>query len=293
MKIHQLMDGIETTEYYIPKHKSRYNKPISDDIYTLDIEVSSLFELDGIYQCFDYKRAPEEYKDVQKVSIPYIWMFGINDQVYYGRNFMELEDVFKKIYEKHYIKIIYIFNLSYEMQFLMNIFADKYAITNMVCRDIHKPISFEVPELNLIFRCAYMLTNMSLEKASKEYTDVEKKKGDLDYNKARSPLTHLTDKELGYCEYDIICLYKIILYYKNKYKHLLNIPLTNTSIVRQNLKKCVDYWYMKKQWELVPEPKMYLRLWACFSGGYTHGNCLNTFKVWNDVKSYDIASSYP
>ena len=52
-----------------------------------------------------------------------------------------------------------------------------------------------------------------MEKASKEYTDVEKKKGDLDYNKARSPLTHLSDKEMGYCEYDIICLYIPIIYY--------------------------------------------------------------------------------
>ena len=285
--------GIKTEDFYKPKGKERLQKKISNDIYTLDIEVSSLFYIDGEFKSFDYSLSPEEYKNIEKVSVPYIWQFGINDQVFYGREFMDLENVFKDIYEEDTWKICYIFNLSYEMQFLLNIFIGKYKIENMVCRDIHKPIQFEVPELNLIFRCAYMLTNMSLESASLEYTDVEKKKGDLDYNKARSPYTKLTDEELGYCEYDIICLYKIILYFRNKYGSLYKIPLTSTSIVRKELKKKIDFWYIKRQWSLVPTPSIYLKLVACFSGGYTHANVLRAFKVWLNVTSKDIASSYP
>ncbi len=287
------LDGIKTTEFYIPNKKERINKPISNDIYTFDIEVSSLFYLDGEFKQFDYSRPPESYKDIEKVSIPYIWMFGINDKVYYGRNFMDFEKVLKDIYEEKCWKIIYIFNLSYEMQFLLNIFIGKYRIENMVCRDIHKPIQFEVPELNLIFRCAYMLTNMSLESACIEYTDVEKKSGDLDYQKARSPLTKLSDTEMGYCEYDIIGLYKVILYFKNKYEFLYKIPLTSTSVVRKELKKRIDFWYIKRQWSLVPTPAIYLKLVSCFSGGYTHANCLRAFRVWLNVHSKDIASSYP
>lgn len=271
----------------------RVDLPVSDNIYTLDLEVTSLFNLDGTYQCFDYKRPPKDYEDIDKVSVPYIWMFGINKKVYYGRILTDLEQVFKDIYEEHCYKIIYIFNLSYEMQFLMNIFAGKYKIEQMCCRDIHKPIQFFVPELHLIFRCAYMLTNMSLEVAAKEYTDVQKKSGDLDYNIARSPLTHLTDTELGYCEFDIITLYKIILYFKNKYKHLYNIPLTSTSIVRTELKKEIDFWYIKHQWELVPPPNIYLKLMECFSGGYTHANILRTMHIYEDVTSQDEASAYP
>ena len=285
---------IETTEYFAPISSSRMKFPVSDDIYTLDIETTSLFYLDNKWQCFDYSRPPEDYKEIPKASVPYIWQFSINEKVYYGREFYELEDVFNDIYEKHFYKIIYIFNLSFEMQFLMNILSDKYTIKNMVCRDIRKPIQFEVPELHMIFRCAYMLTNMSLEVASLQYTDVEKKKGDLDYNKARSPLTHLSeDKEMGYCEYDCICLYKIILYFKNKYKHLYKIPLTSTSIVRKELKKKIDYWYMKKQWSLVPPRDIYLKLMSCFAGGYCHANALNAYKVHHNVHSQDEASAYP
>ena len=271
----------------------RVDLPVSDNIYTLDLEVTSLFNLDGTYQCFDYKRPPKDYEDIDKVSVPYIWMFGINEKVYYGRILTDIEQVFKDIYEEHCYKIIYIFNLSYEMQFLMNIFSGKYKIEQMCCRDIHKPIQFFVPELHLIFRCAYMLTNMSLEVAAKEYTDVQKKSGDLDYNIARSPLTYLTDTELGYCEFDIITLYKIILYFKNKYKHLYNIPLTSTSIVRTELKKEIDFWYIKHQWELVPPPNIYLKLMECFSGGYTHANILRTMHIYEDVTSQDEASAYP
>lgn len=283
-----------TKDLYSPSVRARIQNNVSDDIYTLDIEVSSLFELDGELQSFDYKRMPEEYTEVEKVSVPYIWMFGINDQVYYGREFYELENVFKAIYEKNNVKIIYIFNLSYEMQFLLNIFVGKYDVTNMVCRDIRKPIQFEVPELNLIFRCAYMLTNMSLETAAMQYTDVEKRSGEkYNYSLARSPYTELSDYELEYCEYDIICLYKIILHFKKLYKHLYKIPLTSTSIVRKKLVKAVSYWYMKKQWSLVPPPDIYLKLMSCFSGGYTHANVLKAYKVYQKVSSQDIASSYP
>lgn len=285
--------SIKTKDYYTPNQKERIDKKVSNDIYTLDLETSSLFYLDGEFKSFDYSRPPEEYQDIEKVSVPYIYMFGINDKVYYGREITELEQIFKDIYEEDIIKIIYIHNLSYEMQFLLNIFAGKYKIYNMVCRDIHKPIQFEVQELNLIFRCSYMLTNMTLENAALEYTDVEKKVGDLDYQKARSPLTKLSDTELGYCEYDIICLYKIILYFKEKYKNLYKIPLTSTSVVRKVLKKRIDYFYIRRQWDLVPSPSIYLKLMACFSGGYTHANILNSMRVWYRVTSKDEASAYP
>ena len=293
MKKIKTLGVIKTKDFYVPNGKSRMELPVSNDIYTFDIEVSSLFYVDGEFKSFDYSLPPEYYQDIEKVSCPYIWQFSVNDTVYYGREFMDFEKVLKNIYEDNCYKIIYVHNLSYEMQFLCNIFIGKYEITNMVCRDIHKPISFEVPELHVIFRCSYMLTNMSLESSAKKYTSLQKKSGDLDYNKARSPLTELTETELSYCEYDCLCVYEIIKYFKEKYGSVFKIPLTNTSIVRQELKKRVDFWYMKKRWSNVPTPAMYLRLMACFSGGYTHANILNSFRIHKDVHSQDIASSYP
>ena len=85
-----------------------------------------------------------------------------------------------------------------------------------------------------------MLTGLSLAKSADEYTDV-KKLDTLNYDsKVRTPLTTLSSDELKYCEYDIICLYEVIRYYRNKYEHLCKIPLTQTGEVRNELKKHVD-----------------------------------------------------
>lgn len=262
----------------------------SDDIYTLDIETSSLFYIDGAWKEFDY--SIEDYSNIPKAGLPYIWMFGINDSYYYGREFMDIDYMLHLISNPLYVKVVWVFNLSFEFGFMEDI-LQHYTIEKMIARDKRKPISFYVKELNILFRCAYMLTNLSLANAAKEYTKVEKKSGDLEYNKARSPLTKMSDTELGYCEYDLVTLYNIILHFRDKYKHIARIPLTSTSTVREALKKSVDYWYIRSQQELVPRTDMYLRFYWAFSGGYTHSNIIRTNKIIKDVHSKDEASAYP
>ena len=163
----------------------------------------------------------------------------------------------------------------------------------MCCREVRKPIAFYIPELNIEFRCSYMLTNMKLETAAEIYTDVHKKSGQLQYEQAFSTESELTDHELEYCEYDIICLYEIIKYYRDKYEHIAKIPLTQTGTVRKRLKKVVDFYYIRKMWSLVPPPDKYLLMMSCFSGGYTHTNILRAGTVQHNASSWDIASSYP
>ena len=264
----------------------------SDTIYTFDIETTSLFKFASGYNVFDYSKPNEFYSNIDKIAIPYIWMFGVEDNVYYGREFSDFEKILKIISDKNITKTIWIHNLSFEFGFLPNI-LNKYTIENMTARDIRKPISFHVKELNITFRCSYMLTNLSLAKASEEYTDL-KKMDTLAYDsKVRTPKTKLSSKEMKYCKYDILCLYRIIKHYLKQYGHIAKIPLTATGEVRNALREHVDYYYIRKQWELVPTSQMYLRLMACFQGGYTHANVLNVNRVFNDVHSYDISSSYP
>lgn len=264
----------------------------SNTIYTLDIETTSLFRFpDGSYRCFDYSKPPEFYKGCDKISIPYIWMFGVNDTVYYGREFSELETVFKLISAEKK-KIVFVHNLSFEFTFLQDIF-DSYTIDNMIARTVRKPIAFNVAELNLQFRCTYMLTNLSLARAAERYTDVRKKSGDLDYNKIRTPRTPMTETELGYCEYDIITLYNIVRYFRQTYKRLSWIPYTQTGEVRKAFRKRIDYGYICRIQKRVPDDVMYLRLNKAFQGGMTHPNTLYTGRTMEGVPSFDIASSYP
>ena len=279
----------------IKKKGNKYNKTCiySNTIYTFDIETSNLFYMDGDWKTFDYSKSKDFYTDLEKIGIPYIWQFSINDVVYYGREFMDFEKVLIQISNKNIRKIIYIHNLSWEFQYLLNIFDGKYTIEKMVCRDIRKPISFYIPELNIDFRCSYMLTNMSLKNASKEFTNLEKL-DTLEYDsKVRTPLSHMTQQEMLYCEYDCLCVYEIIKHFMNQYEHIYNIPLTSTGEVRREFRNQVDFFYIRKMQKLVPNDELYIKLWACFSGGYTHSNIINTGRTIKNVKSMDIASSYP
>ena len=276
-------------ESYCKKNKKFY----SNTIYTFDIETTSMFDFGDGWETARYDD-DIDYKQVPRACVPYIWMFGINDKTYYGREFYDFERMLLLISDPLYVKVVWVQNLAYEFGFLPDI-LEHYTIEGMVARDKRKPIQFFVKELNILFRCSYMLTNMSLENAAKEYTSVEKKTGDLDYNKGlRSPLTELTAEELGYCEYDIICLREIVKHYIEEYGGVAKIPLTSTSTVRYAIKKVIDFAYIRRQQSLVPPVEMYLRFWWAFAGGYTHANILNSSRIIRgNIYSKDIAISYP
>lgn len=297
------------TDMTVGIHTKRNNCPVSDTIYTFDIETTSLFLYDdwkidnegihyaGRWDVFDYSKPKEFYRDIPKIAVPYIWQFGIENEVYYGRDFKDFEEVLKKISDPNLRKVIWVWNLSYEFGFLPNILKN-YTIEKMLARDIRKPISFHIVELNITFACAYMLTNLSLETAAKEFTNI-KKLDTLDYDaKVRLPCSDLTDEEMLYCEYDIKCTYEVMKYYRDKYKSVMRIPSTSTGELRRELQHYVGYYYIKHMWDLVPNPNMYLKLMACFQGGYTHPNVLNAGRIFRksegyDIPGYDIASSYP
>ena len=271
-----------------------------DNIYTFDIETISLFKIKNKWQPFRYDKPPRWYRDndIKKACVPYIWQFGINDTVYYGREFYDFADVLKELSDPTITKYIYIHNLSYETQFLIDIIQDnKWKVTEMCARNVRQPIQFKIKDLNIVFRCSYMLTNLSLEKSAEKYTNVKKATGDLDYNTLHSPFSQLNENELYYCEMDIKTLYEIIRYFRddeqNGYKHVQNIPLTQTGEVRRALKSELDYWYFRRQWDLVPPEHIYCYLISAFQGGITHANALYSNRVLHDVWSYDEASAYP
>lgn len=288
-----------TVDSYYPRRNKTFDKAVSNTIYSFDIEVSSLFRIDGEWKEFDYGISQEEYQEIDKASLPYIWMFGVEDLTYYGRELWDFEEVLREISDPDMYKIIWVHNLSYEFAFLLNFLSEKYTITNMCARSIKKPISFMVKELNIQFRCSYMLTNLSLDSAAKEFTSVKKRVGDLDYMQVRTPLTPLTDQEMGYCEYDIICLREIIKDFRDKYEWVYRIPLTSTGIVRKAFRDKMGFFYVRKQQGLVPSRKIYLMLMSLFAGGYTHTNCLwrAHYFLGDDpddiIECQDINSSYP
>lgn len=278
------------------KNKKAKNKPYKKskcyDIFTFDIEVSS-FWLDEKFNIVPYtKNKPEDYwNNLQPASLCYIWQFGINDKVYYGRYLEEFIDLLNELPEADLI--IWVHNLAYEFHFLVNIMKFKSVFAKLP----HKPIKCVPEEWPYVeFRCSYMLTNLSLEKWGDELK-VPKAVGDLDYlKKVRTPESRLSKKELNYCKRDCKVLYAGIKDHLRFYEDVFDIPLTSTGKVRRPVKDLLfsdpDYTRFIKR--LVPKADIYILLRALFAGGYTH-----TSRYWAGrliqgiIEHYDFCSSYP
>lgn len=176
----------------------------------------------------------------------YIWMLSINDVVYYGRKWEELRNFLNLIdYEKRARKIIFVHNLAFEFEFLIN----EFEFEEVLARKSHKVMKCKLKEFNIEFRCSYMMSNCALKRLPDLYgLKVEKMVGDLDYNKIRISSTPLNKKELKYCENDCLVIYEYIKYEKTNYENVYKIPLTNTGQVRRELKQKIykDYNYKKK-----------------------------------------------
>lgn len=269
-------------------------KLYDDNIFTLDVETSSIFYANNIYHSFNYDLTPEYYRNAEKFGILYIWQFSINDIVLYGRTLQELLEFIIKLHERiPATKIIYIHNLAFEFQFLRNILPEMTAFA----RKRRHPLKATCSEFNLEFRCSLSLTGMALKKLPKALgLDVEKQVGLLDYDKLRLPVTPLTDDEMKYCEYDCIVLYKAIQKHKAQYKNVFNIPLTQTGKVRRVIKAIYkkNRSYYRKLVSMLPTTfREFKVLCTAYSGGYTHANAMYCDDEINNVHSMDIASSYP
>lgn len=281
---------------FIYKECGKSNKYI-DTIFTFDIETTSIYMLNGVvYPAFNYKDLSQDEKDsCDFYGFMYIWQLGINDHVYYGRTWSELREFLDIIesYTKGMKKYFFVHNLSFEFQFLKGEFNFK----NVTARNTRHVMTAQLSDYNIEFHCTYMMSNISLAKLADVYhLPVEKKSGDLDYDKIRISDTPLTDTELSYCEFDCLVVYYYILFELETYKELNKIPITYTGHVRKELRKIVsnDWQYkgtVKKA--INTEPHIYNLLVQAFMGGYTHANMYYSNRIIPDVDSYDFTSSYP
>lgn len=284
-------------EFY-KKYYDKNHLHTTDSIYCLDIEVSS-FWIDKNKNIIEYdsKLSDEFYNSCDKGSCVYIWQFSIDDDIYYGREFNELYnfilDVRKNILkecEKSQM-IIYVHNLSYEFSFLRGL---PFKWNSVFARTLRKPMK-AVCNNDICFKCSYMLTNLSLASWGKQL-GIDKKVGDLEYTKLRTPLTELSQKELEYCEYDIKIMIEGLKKYRTKYEKLSKIPLTSTGEVRRVVSAIYDKDFNHKKHITKLQPKN-VEQWkifkACFGGGDTHAHVVNVRQNIKDVSHIDETSAYP
>lgn len=277
-------------------HDITSTKKIDNTIYTFDIETTSYLILnDEVISASDYLKLSEE--DREK-AIPgacmYIWQFSVNDVVYYGRTWQELEQFLIRLEENCNLKkFVFVHNLSFEFQFFSSVFK----IKEVMSRKSRKVMSCKLADFNIEFRCSYYMSNVALMYLPDLFNlPIKKMVGDLDYTKLRNPKTKLTDLELGYCEHDCLVVYEYIKKEIETYGSVNKIPLTSTGKVRKELQSVVmkNYKYRKKVRESINiKPSVYNMLVDAFAGGYTHANYMYSDEVLTNIDSYDETSAYP
>ena len=265
-------------------------------IYSFDIETTSYYVLYGKqYKALDYlKLSDKEKHECIPMCHMYIWMFGINDTVYYGRTWSEFKEFLKRLNEDvPVLKYVFVHNLAFEFQFLKSILD----FDEVSARKSHKVMTALCMEYNILFKCSYMMSNCALKYLTDLFKlPVEKLVGDLDYSLDRTSITPLSKKELGYCENDCLVVYHYILNELKTYEDIKHIPTTSTGKVRRELQDLTrtDFKYRRIVSRAInTDPHVYNMLQDAFMGGYTHANWIYTDEIIKDVDSFDETSAYP
>lgn len=279
-------------------HITEHNKKLYDNtIYSFDIETTSFIIYNNkIYESTFYDTlSKKEQKKCIKHTTMYVWQLGINEQVFFGRTWDELNEFLtyiNNINDKR--KIIWIHNAAFEFTYLHSIFN----FENVFARKTHKVIRADFIDFNIEIRCSYVLTNYSLANLAKyNKLPVQKMLGDIDYTKLRHSFTHLTKKEFRYIENDCLIIYYYIKDIElKKYKYINKIPLTATGHVRRELQQLVKNdksYHAKTKKAINSDPYIYNFLVKTYMGGYTHANWIYTNKILFNLDSWDLSSSYP
>lgn len=234
---------------HIVDKKNKKDEVFDNTIYTFDIETTSYIILDGKqYETEIYLSFTEEEKErCIFMSTMYIWMFSINELVYYGRTWEEFIQFLNllEVSTSGIKKYVFVHNLSFEFNFLRNIIKYK----NVFSRKARKVIKCELLDYNIEFRCTYYMTNVKLERLPELYKlPVQKLSGTLDYTKIRHSESYISKDELQYCENDCLVIYYYIKLQLEKFKNVNRLPLTSTGFVRKELKSRIyrNYKYKNK-----------------------------------------------
>lgn len=264
-------------------------------IFTFDIEVSSYWKICGSIVGYDKEIPDIVYNESEKGAIPYLWQFGVEDCIYYGRKIEDFKIFLETILKNQVVEKIYIYvhNLAYEFQFLRNIFDFK----KVFARNERKPMkaSIYIGKKEVEFRCSYTLTRLNLETWG-DSLGIKKLVDSMDYSVLRTPNTTLDSSIMKYGERDIEIMYKGLCKYRDKYGSIDKIPLTQTGEVRRVVKEMFkkNTLVLNQNTALLPKDADEYKIFkATFAGGDTHGNPIYIGKILKDVNSYDETSGYP
>lgn len=236
-----------------------------------------------------------------KYALPYLCQFAFESAdvpltAYYTRTMDDMFIFFERLANKVRYNsklVIYVFNLSYEFQFLTGFY--EFQPDEVFATGPHKILFCTMFDGRLEFRDAYILSNMNLAKFLDSW-DVEHKKLDgevFDYHEERWPWTPLTEYQMEYGANDVLGLIEAVKAQRDfDNDDWYTIPKTNTGYVRRDAKRALAADYRNIQ-KLMPDLESYILLREAFRGGNTHANRFLAGDIIKEVETYDRSSSYP
>ncbi len=240
---------------------------------------------------------------VNSVAFCYHWQFGFHSHAIMGRSLESMQNFFEILIDhmkslKPKVKIlIFDANLGYEWQFCKHYWR-KLGVSKIFAKEQRDPLIVEISD-TLVFKEVIGLFGQSLAHIAKNYCNVDKLVGDLDYDKYRISSTELTPQEIEYCVRDVEILVNLAEGYVFE-KYLgknPRLPLTKTGIVRDEIKRAYGKKLKHIRREIsswMPNEEEYeLFRNKLFKGGISGGNILLLDKVLKNVRGADITSDYP
>lgn len=242
--------------------------------------------------------------DIETTTLPeirqnfmYLWSWAIGPKLcVLGRSWEEFLDLAKLLAElcsDNEWWIIYVFNLSYEFQYLSGIY--KFSEKDVFAVDSRKVAKCQMYG-HLEFRDAYLHSNMSLKEFCKTWGSSHQKLSgeEFDYSKIRYPWTELTYNELKYSIHDVIGLVEALESEMATDKDsLYTIPMTSTGYVRRVMRKAMSTYNRDALKRQLPDWDLYCLLREAFRGGNVHANRFYAGCLVRKVHGVDISSSYP
>lgn len=236
---------------------------------------------------------------IDKYAYMYHWQLSWNDDILLLRYWADfeilVEHINKWLEPKHAKLIVWVANLGHEFAFLGRRFQWKH----IFARESHQPITATTG--NIEFReCLTISGQGGLANLAKNYCTTHKMLNDLNYSVIRNGKTPLSEKEETYCINDVKILSEWADYIFKEYSDKgQNIPLTSTSIVRNDIKQAAENTghindIRQAVLSLYPTREFYnFAMSYLFRGGYTHANIWYVCVPWENTIGVDFTSSYP
>lgn len=235
--------------------------------------------------------------DGQEQAWMWSWAVQIGENSAIGRTWKQFTSFLSALldYLDPVKPIIYVFNLSFEFQFIRG-----YLSWDTVFSRGQRDVLYARTSDGIEFRDALALAGKSLATVAKDI-GLLKLEGDLDYTQIRHSGTPFRGREKDYLLEDVHILAEYIRRKIEEEGSILKIPMTKTGYVRRDIRQhtvasrdpAVRGPYRRLMKRLVMTPEEFMISRDGFCGGFTHASPPWVGKIVPDVESYDIKSSYP